>query len=145
MTTDNIAVAHAVYDAYVSKDRAAAERLLAADFSFTSPLDNGLDRNSYFAICWPNSADAVAFEIVHIAEHGDQVFVTYEGKGKQSSFRNTEVLTVYDGRIARIEVYFGWMFPTTSRRESIATRFKDWVHAQWQDLRRAERRPIRDH
>jgi ketosteroid isomerase-like protein len=39
----------AIYDAYVTKDRSAAERLLADNFCFTSPLDNGLDRDSYFA------------------------------------------------------------------------------------------------
>jgi hypothetical protein len=44
-------IAKAIYDAYVAKDRGAAERLLADDFHFTSPLDNGLDRDSYFAIC----------------------------------------------------------------------------------------------
>ena len=111
MTNSNSAVARAIYDAYVAKDRDAAERLLAADFSFTSPLDNRLDRDSYFAICWSNSADAVGFQIVHVAEYGEQVFVTYEGKGKQSSFRNTEILTVRDGQIAQIETYFGWNLP----------------------------------
>jgi hypothetical protein len=77
--------ARAIYDAYVAKDRGAAERLLADNFRFTSPLDNGLDRDSYFAICWPNSADSEGF--------------------------NTEVLTVRDGKIAEVEVYFGWSVP----------------------------------
>jgi ketosteroid isomerase-like protein len=103
--------AKAIYDAYVAKDRGAAERLLADDFRFTSPLDNGLDRDSYFAICWPNSADADGFEIVHMVEHGEQVFVTYQSQGKQTRFRNTEVLTVRNGKIAEVEVYFGWNVP----------------------------------
>ena len=46
-----------------------------------------------------------------MAEHGEQVFVTYEGQGKQTRFRNTEVLTLRDGKIAEIEVYFGWSVP----------------------------------
>ena len=103
--------ARAIYDAYVAKDRSAAERLLADDFRFTSPLDNVLDRDSYFAICWPNSADIEGFEIVHMVEHGQQVFVTYEGLGKRTRFRNTEVLTLRDGKIAEVEVYFGWNVP----------------------------------
>ncbi|HEX9167890.1 MAG TPA: hypothetical protein VF886_03050 [Roseiarcus sp.] len=36
------------YLAYVDKDRAAMERLIAEDFHFTSPLDNRLDRKTYF-------------------------------------------------------------------------------------------------
>ena len=103
--------AKAIYDAYVAKDRGAAERLLADAFRFTSPLDNALDRDGYFEICWPNSADTEGFQIVHMAEHGEQVFVTYEGQGKQTRFRNTEVLTVRDGKIAEVEVYFGWNVP----------------------------------
>ena len=47
--------ANAIYDTYVATDRTAAERLIAKNFRFTSPLDNGLDRDNYFAICWPNS------------------------------------------------------------------------------------------
>jgi SnoaL-like domain len=104
-------IAKAIYDAYVAKDRGAAERLLADDFHFTSPLDNGLDRDSYFATCWPNSANTEGFIIVHMVEYGEQVFVTYEGQSKQARFRNTEILTVRDGRIATIEVYFGWNVP----------------------------------
>jgi hypothetical protein len=68
--------AKAIYDAYVDKDRSVAERLLADDFRFTSPLDNRLDRDSHFAICWPNSANTEGFNIVHMVEHGEQVFVT---------------------------------------------------------------------
>lgn len=103
--------AKAIYDAYVDKDRGAAERLLADDFRFSSPLDNGLDRDSYFAICWPNSVNTEGFIIVHMVEHGEQVFVTYEAQSKQARFRNTEILTVRDGRIAAVEVYFGWNLP----------------------------------
>lgn len=103
--------ARAMYDAYAAKDRGAAESLLSDNFRFTSPLDNGLDRDSYFAICWPNSTGIEGFKIVHMAEHGEQVFVTYEGQAKQTRFRNTEVLTVRDGKIAEVEVYFGWSVP----------------------------------
>jgi hypothetical protein len=51
----NIAIARAAYEAYVTKDRAALEDLVAEDFHFTSPLDNRLDRETYFRRCWPNS------------------------------------------------------------------------------------------
>ncbi|MBC7988724.1 MAG: nuclear transport factor 2 family protein [Luteimonas sp.] len=111
MANDRVATAQAIYDAYVAKDRAAAEALITDDFHFTSPLDNRLDRKRYFEVCWPNSENTEGFEIVQMVEHGTQVFVTYEGVNKQSRFRNTEILTVRDGRIAEVEVYFGWNVP----------------------------------
>ena len=50
-----VAVARAAYEAYAAKDRAAIEALIADGFHFTSPLDNRIDRATYFARCWPNA------------------------------------------------------------------------------------------
>jgi ketosteroid isomerase-like protein len=113
MTQDDAAaVARACYQAYVDKDRGALERLLAADFHFTSPLDNRLDRAAYFARCWPNSRELAAFQFVRVAAVGDEVFVTYVAETRGGKrFRNTEVLTVRDGQIIDAEVYFGWNVP----------------------------------
>jgi len=45
-------------------------------------------------------------------EAGDEVLVTYEGTGVSGRiFRNTEVLTIRDGKIVEVEVYFGWNVP----------------------------------
>jgi uncharacterized protein YndB with AHSA1/START domain/ketosteroid isomerase-like protein len=107
-----VAVARASYQAYVDKDRQAIEVLLADDFHFTSPLDNWLDRATYFARCWPNSQTIAGFDFIHLVPDGDRVFVTYEGKttgGKR--FRNTEIVTVRNGKIIDAEVYFGWDIP----------------------------------
>ena len=111
MVKDISAIARSCYNAYATKNRTAIEALIAKDFRFTSPLDNGLKRESYFTICWPNSANIEGFEIVHMAEHGERVFVTYEGLSSQSRFRNTEILTVRDEKIVEVEVYFGWNIP----------------------------------
>ena len=63
MTTDaTITIARACYEACVAKDHAAIEALLAKDFHFTSPLDNRLDRATYFARCWPNSQKTEGFD-----------------------------------------------------------------------------------
>jgi len=43
---------------------------------------------------------------------GERVFVTYEGQGAGGKrFRNTEILTIRDGQICDVEVYFGWSIP----------------------------------
>jgi ketosteroid isomerase-like protein len=113
MTTNaKIAIARASYDAYVAKDRAAIEALLANDFHFTSPIDNRLDRATYFARCWPNSQRIDGFDFIHLVAEGDKVFVTYEGRSTDGHrFRNTEILTVRGDQIVDAEVYFGWSIP----------------------------------
>jgi ketosteroid isomerase-like protein len=110
--THKAEVAKACYEAYVKKDRAAIEALLAEDFHFTSPLDNRLDRATYLERCWPNSKTAEAFEYVNLVEDGDRVFVTYEARNTGGHrFRNTEILTFRNGRLVEAEVYFGWSLP----------------------------------
>jgi len=115
MTNDTVATARASYDAYVRKDRAAIEALIADDFHFTSPLDNGLDRATYFARCWPNSESIEGFDFIHLVRDGERVFVTYEARAGDRRFRNTEVLTVKNGQLTDVEVYFGWTIPHEAR------------------------------
>jgi ketosteroid isomerase-like protein len=105
-------IVRACLQAYIDKDRAAMERLIAQDYHFTSPLDNALDRATYFERCWPNSKAISGFEVIHEATTGDLAFVIYEAQttaGKR--FRNTEVHTVRDGQLIATEVYFGWDLP----------------------------------
>jgi ketosteroid isomerase-like protein len=108
----NVAIARAAYEAYVKKDRAAIEKLIATDFHFTSPLDNRIGRATYFARCWPNSEWIDSFDFINLAADGDRVFVTYEGRNTSGErFRNTEIVTVRNGQIVEVEVYFGWSIP----------------------------------
>jgi ketosteroid isomerase-like protein len=109
---DNTTVARRVYDAYIKRDRAAIEALLAHEFRFISPLDNGLSRTRYMDHCWPAGQDIEQFEFIHVLGAGDQVFVTYEGRRTGGDrFRNTEILTVKHGKLTKAEVYFGWSLP----------------------------------
>jgi ketosteroid isomerase-like protein len=112
MADDSISIARASYEAYVRKDRTAIEALIAPDFHFTSPLDNRLDRATYFARCWPNSQRISGFEFIHLVALGRRVFVVYEGRNLDGHiFRNTEILTILDSKIVDAEVYFGWSVP----------------------------------
>lgn len=111
-TAGNVAIARGAYEAYVSKDRAAIEKVIADDFHFTSPLDNRLDRETYFRRCWPNSKVIDRFDFIHFVADADRVFVTYEGRNTDGRrFRNTEILTIRDQQIVDVEVYFGWSVP----------------------------------
>jgi len=113
MTADErIALVRASYDAFVGRDRALMESLLAPDFHFTSPLDNRLDRATYFARCWPNSATLTGFDFIHLVSHDNRVFVTYEARTADGRrFRNTEIAMTHGKQIVEVEVYFGWSLP----------------------------------
>ena len=111
-TDSNVAIVRAVFDAYSSKDRAALEPLIAANFHFTSPLDNRIDRRVYFERCWPNSERLEGFDLIHLVPDGDRVFATYEARAVGGRrFRNTELFTLRGGQLVEVEVYFGWSIP----------------------------------
>ena len=75
MKDDPVAIARAAYEAYERKDRTAIEELIAEDFHFSSPLDNRLDRETYFSRCWPNSQTIAAFEA---SSHENVAFTQFD-------------------------------------------------------------------
>lgn len=101
----------ACLQAYVDKARGAAEALIADDFRFTSPLDNALDRSTYFERCWPNSRLMTRVQIIEAVDDGDRAFVIYEADMGKKRFRNCEMHTSRDGKLVAVEVYFGWDLP----------------------------------
>ena len=108
--TDRIALARACYGAYETGDRGALEPLIAEEFRFWSPVDEGIDRAAYFERCWPNHESLAAFRYIRLVPNGDdEVLVTYEAERTDGSrFRNTEVMTFAGEQLATVEVYFGW-------------------------------------
>jgi ketosteroid isomerase-like protein len=107
--SDRVQVVRDSYRAFETGDRELAERLFGAELSFHAPPDPQLDREGYFERCWPNAGHLEKFDFVRLFERGDEVFVTYEAtRGDGTRFRNTEVLTVREGKIVEVEVYFGW-------------------------------------
>lgn len=98
-----------MYRAFAAGDRPTVERLLADDFTFSSPLDVGLDRDGFFARCWPGAGRGTSYEFVRMIDSGDEVIVTYElTQPDGHRGRNTEVLTFTGDQISAAEVYFGW-------------------------------------
>lgn len=45
------------FNAYETNERAAVEELLCDDFTFTSPVDDHINKDNYFAHCWPSCED----------------------------------------------------------------------------------------
>ena len=122
MKDDTISIARRAYQAYVDKDRAAIEAVIADDFHFTSPRDNRINREAYFDKCWKNSDTITGFTFINLVADGERVFVTYEGQRSNGKpFRNTEILTVRNGKIVEAEVYFGWSIPHEAPAGGITT------------------------
>ena len=76
MSSDAAEVVRRYFAAWPARDRAGAEALVAADFHFTSPLDNRLDRETFFARCWPNSETTRSLDLKRVVLDGATVFVT---------------------------------------------------------------------
>lgn len=96
------------FDAYNTKNRNEIEPLLSEDFSFTSPVDNHIDRRKYFERCWPNSATTKLLFIEQIIAKNDKAFVLYKLEttdGKR--IHNSELLTFENDKIKTVEVFFG--------------------------------------
>jgi ketosteroid isomerase-like protein len=106
------AVARAQFDAYVRKDLAASERLLADGLVFTSPQDDHIDRAAFLERCFPTADRFSRQELLLVAPAGEHdVVVMYEyDLVSGGTYRNTEILTVVDDRITEIQVFFGGSF-----------------------------------
>jgi len=87
--TESVEVAKRRYLAYVDKDRAAMERLIAEDFHFTSPLDNRINRKTNFERCWPNSQWIAEFEFIGPVPDNDRVYLTYIGRSDAADASRT--------------------------------------------------------
>jgi ketosteroid isomerase-like protein len=98
----------AMFDAYLAQDQDAAERLLAGDFSFTSPQDDHIGKAAYLERCFPTADRFVYQQILEVVSAGSGVFVLYEYELKAGGrYRNAEFITVRDGQLAETQVFFG--------------------------------------
>ena len=75
-----------------------------ARLGFTSPLDNALDRVTYFALL-AQQQDNEGFDYIHQAETA--TVIVYEAHTTAGETFHSEVHTVRNGRLVTTEVYFG--------------------------------------
>jgi ketosteroid isomerase-like protein len=109
MPQGNADTVRAFFASYLAQDRAAADRLVADRFIFTSPQDDHIDRAAFFQRCFPTADRFKDHRLLAVVPtDGDDVFVLYEYEldGGQR-FRNAEVITVRDGQVTESQVFFG--------------------------------------
>ena len=87
---NRLQIARDCYRAYETGERELIEQHLAADYTFYSPADPGIDRARYFERCWPNARNITAFEYRRLVEVGDEVLVTYESTRNDGMARLVE-------------------------------------------------------
>jgi catechol 2,3-dioxygenase-like lactoylglutathione lyase family enzyme len=105
---DTTPVVRRLFAAFARDDRAAFEALLHDEFTFSSPDDPQLDKAGYFRRCWPGAKLVRSIRIERLTEDGDEVFVKYAAEfAGRPPFRNVEQIRIEDGRVKRIEVYYG--------------------------------------
>jgi ketosteroid isomerase-like protein len=97
------------YYAYEASDRALLEKLLSDDFTFTSPLDDRIDRATYFAKCWPGHEHLRLFHLLQVTAEGDHLLIRYQAESTDgTTFCNVEHFELAeDQRVAHVDVYFG--------------------------------------
>jgi ketosteroid isomerase-like protein len=108
VTIGHETIVRAQFEAFRDRRREDSEALLAPDFTFTSPYDDAISRDAFFERCWPNGDRFEDLRIERVAPDADGAYVTYlvtTDTGEQ--FRNSEYLTVRDGQIHSVHVYFG--------------------------------------
>lgn len=105
----NIDTVRATFAAYQAQDREAAERLLADSLVFTSPQDDHIDKTAYLERCFPTADRFVFREIVELTDvDGEEAFLMYEYELTTGErYRNAELITVRDGQVVEIQVFFG--------------------------------------
>jgi ketosteroid isomerase-like protein len=105
----NTDTVRASMDAYHRQDIQTATRLLADDFTFTSPQDDHIDKAAYLERCFPTAERFAESEILALVPSGDDdVFLLYEYQLTTGErYRNAEYITVRDGRLVETQVFFG--------------------------------------
>ncbi|MGW7822346.1 nuclear transport factor 2 family protein [Streptomyces puniciscabiei] len=102
-------VVEAAFRHYRSQNREAALPLYADDFTFTSPRDDRIDRAAFFERCFPTADRFAEQRLLHVVAADEEVvFVQYEyGFAGGDRYRNMEAITVRDGLIREVQVFFG--------------------------------------
>jgi ketosteroid isomerase-like protein len=109
MADHNVSIVEAAFRYYLAQDRESASALYADDFSFTSPQDDHIDKAAFFERCFPTASRAGDQRLLHVTSADeDLVFLYYEyDLTSGATHRNVEAITLRDGLIRDVQVFFG--------------------------------------
>ena len=109
MTGSPSGVVEAAFRCYLAQDRDAASPLYADGFSFTSPQDDHIDKAAFFERCFPTADRLKQQQVLQVTAATEElVLVYYEYELLSGArHRNVEAITVRDGLIQEVQVFFG--------------------------------------
>lgn len=110
----------AQFAAYRVGDRRAARLLLSDDMTFTSPQDDHVDKMTFLDTCFPTAERFLRQELVNAVEiEPGLVMLRYIAQLRgEEPFSNVEIMTVVNGQITEIQVYFGGVESRVSERRT---------------------------
>jgi ketosteroid isomerase-like protein len=104
---DRIDLVRRYYASYEKDDRDALDAAVTPSFTFTSPLDDRIDRDAFFARCWPMHERITSFTLLDVCADESHALVRYLGAMNDGSeFSNAEHLEFVDDAIEHIDVFF---------------------------------------
>ncbi len=95
------------FKAWAERDWAFVENNITKDFTFTSPYDNRLDRETYKSKCWDSVKEIGEFEFVSIIENENEVFVRYRNVINGETVQNVEHFIFEGEELKEVIVFFG--------------------------------------
>lgn len=106
--TPNGKIIKAWYTAWQKTDWNLMTQILAAGFTFSSPLDDHIDVTAVKERCWPNAGKIKTVDLQQVIMNGDAVFVIANGYNTDGKlFRNCDYFQLKDGKISSYECFFG--------------------------------------
>jgi len=97
------------YAAWETKNWHPVDILLADDFTFSSPLDDHINKSDFKAGCWDTQIAYIdRFDLKQVIGTDNEAFVIYvchTTNGK--TFRNVEYFQLREDRVKAVECYFG--------------------------------------
>ncbi|GGJ27145.1 nuclear transport factor 2 family protein [Streptomyces brasiliensis] len=109
MDPNPVAVVEAAFRHYRSQNRDAALPLYADDFTFTSPQDDHIGKAPFFDRCFPTASRFRQQRLLTVTPASPElVLVYYEYELTTGErYRNMEAITVREGLIHDVQVFFG--------------------------------------
>jgi SnoaL-like domain len=97
------------YAAWETKDWPRLDRMLADDFTFSSPLDDHITKSDYKTGCWDTQIAFIdRFDLKQVIGTDNEAFVMYvchTANGK--TLQNVEYFHLRDAKVKAVECYFG--------------------------------------
>ena len=96
-----------IFKAWQLRDWNFIESRLTADFTFTSPHDDHLQRADFKEKCWDMIEEIGEFEIVTIVAGAGEAFVRYKNTINGEKVQNTEHFIFEGEKLKEVIVFFG--------------------------------------